>query len=97
MTQHDSTQHDDSPESGQTAIFAEETVTETETVPPTVWVVLSRGEGSPHPEVEAVYDNEEAAKKHKRDLADNAFQHGVVAWGLADLEVRSEFEGGENA
>lgn len=56
----------------------------------TVWVVASRKEDLPHPYVEAVYDNEEAAKEHKNELAENSFQHGVVAWGIFDRSVDTD-------
>ena len=74
----------------QSPLFDKETFVETEEAPATVWVVASRKEDSPHPYVEAVYDNEEAAREHKRELADNSFQHGVVAWDVFEQEVRGE-------
>jgi hypothetical protein len=56
----------------------------------TVWVVVSRGDGSPHPYVEAVYENESAAQAHKSELAENSFQHGVVAWGVFEQDIELE-------
>jgi hypothetical protein len=59
----------------------------------TVWVVRSRKEDCPHAFVEAVYDNEEAAMKHKRELGEKSFQHGVVAWGVDKRTIRGEYDG----
>lgn len=77
-------------ESQQSALFGEQTITETETAPATVWVVASRKMDSPHPYVEAVYDNEEDAREHKKNLADNSFGHGVVAWDVFERKVRGD-------
>lgn len=66
-------------------------VDNTEQSSDTVYVVSSRKEDSPHPFVEAVYDNEGAAMEHKRDLGSNSFQHGVVAWGMDARTVQSEY------
>ena len=76
----------------QTALFDRETITETEDAPASVWVVASRKMDSPHPYVEAVYDNEEAAREHKRELADNAFGHKVVAWDVFEREVATDYK-----
>lgn len=81
----------------QSVLFAEETVTTTEEVPVSVHVVMSRKDGSPHPFVEAVYDSKEAAEEHKRHLANNSFQHAVVAWGVHERAVQSEFTEGDDA
>jgi hypothetical protein len=78
------------PSDDQAALFPEQTITETEEAPATVWVVASRRMDDPHPWVEAVYDSEEAAREHKRELADNSFQHGVVAWDVFERPVRGE-------
>jgi len=59
-----------------------------------VHVVMSRKDRSPHPRLEGVYDNEPAAQAHKRDLAENSFQHSVVAWGVDVRGVQSEYAGG---
>lgn len=56
-----------------------------------VYVVASRKEDSPHPFVEAVYDNEKAAKAHHSELGENAFQHGVVAWEMHERTLLSEY------
>lgn len=53
-----------------------------------VWVVVGNFEDDPHPKVLGVYDTDEAAEKHHRDLRDQAF--GPVAWGMHEMEVRSE-------
>lgn len=58
----------------------------------TAYVVASRKDGSPHPFVEAVYDNEQAAKAHLKELRDNAFQHGVVAWEMHTRTILSEYQ-----
>lgn len=79
-------------ESQQSALFEGQTITETETTPATVWVVASRKMDSPHPSVEGVYDNEDAAREHKRELADNSFGHGVVAWDVFEQEVRGDYD-----
>lgn len=76
--------------SEQAALFPEQTITKTEEAPATVWIVASRKEDSPHPYVEAVYDNEEAANEHKRELANNSFRHGVVAWDVFEQQVMTE-------
>ena len=67
----------------------------TETISETVWVVASRKEDSPHPYVEAVYDNEEAAREHKKKLANNSFKHGVVAWGVFERNIQTKSDQNE--
>lgn len=74
----------------QSALFAEQMITETETVPSTVWIVASRKEDSPHPYVEAVYDNEDAAREHEKELTNHSFQHGVVAWRVFERSVEPD-------
>lgn len=72
----------------QPTLVDEETATET--APATVWVVASRKEDSPHPSVNAVYDNEDAAREHRRELANNSFQHGVIAWEVYERPVHTD-------
>jgi len=76
----------------QAPLFPEQTITETETEPATVYIVASRKEDSPHPYVEGVYDAEEAAQEHKRELSNNTLQHGVVAWSVFERPVNTEFQ-----
>jgi hypothetical protein len=57
---------------------------------PTVWVVSSRKDGSPHPFVEAVYDNQDAAREHKKELAEDSFKHNVVAWSVHERTLHTE-------
>lgn len=59
----------------------------------TVSVVMSRKMDSPHPFCEAVYDNEKAARGHKKELADSI---DVVAWDVHERSVRTDTDrGGE--
>lgn len=53
----------------------------------TVYVVMSRKAGSPHPFCEGVYDNEPAAREHKQELADSI---DVVAWDVHARTVRAQ-------
>ncbi len=80
------------PRDGQAALFPEETITETEDAPATVWVVASRKMDDPHPNVEGVYDNEDAAKNHMKELRQNSFQHSVVAFDMFEQPVRGELD-----
>jgi len=70
-----------------------ETATDTDTG--SVWVVTYRSEGDPHSHVAGVYDNEEAARDHKHELANQSFEHGAAAWGVHEATVGSQFDGGE--
>jgi hypothetical protein len=83
---------DSSGESGDQALLVEPEQTR-KPQPDTVWVVRSRKEDCPHAFVEAVYDNEEAAMEHKRELGENSFQHGVVAWGVDKRTILGEYDG----
>lgn len=57
--------------------------------PETVYVVAVRYDGSPHPGVEGVYDNEEAADEHMQYLREKSFQEAVVAWEKIEQTVES--------
>lgn len=81
---------DGEPRNGQPALFPEETITETEEAPATVWVVASRKMDDPHPHVEGVYNNEESAREHMKELRKNSFQHSVVAFDMFEQPVRGE-------
>jgi len=68
------------------------THTRAETTPDTVWVVTACREDSPHAFVEGVYETERAAQAHRDELADNSFQHGVVAWSVHKRPVREGYD-----
>jgi len=51
----------------------------------TVWVVAANYADDPHPHVEGVYDNEEAAREHEKELHDDAI--GPVAWWVYNRSV----------
>lgn len=76
----------------QRVLSLTETVAQAEPTPTTVYIVVSRKMDSPHPYVEAVYDNETAANEHMRELRDNAFDHGVVAWEKFECPVTDEYD-----
>jgi len=51
----------------------------------TVWVVVTNHVNDPHPQVEGVYDNEEAAREHGKELRDDVI--GPVAWWVYNRSV----------
>ena len=63
----------------------------TDSLSGTVFVVTCRRDGDPHCHVEAVYDNEDAAEAHKRDIADDSFGYGAIAWGVHEMEIDAGF------
>ena len=56
----------------------------------TVWVLVGNYADDPHPKVLGVYDNDEAAQEHQRDLRDDMTTSAPIAWGMHEMFVRSE-------
>jgi len=59
----------------------------------TVHVVLANYADDPHPHVEAVYDNEEAAEDHEKALGDSTSICAPVSWTVKEMPVQSEIDG----
>jgi len=59
----------------------------------TVWVVASNYADDPHPHVEGVYDNEEAAREHEDEIRNEAL--GPIAWWVYEQTVETESVWGE--
>jgi len=61
----------------------------TESIAGTVYVVTARKDGDPHSHVEAVYDNKDAARKHKSKLGHPVRPPNAIAWGVHEIELSS--------
>lgn len=59
-----------------------------------VWVVTFRTDDDEHSHVAGVYDDEQEAREHKRDLADNASEYGAVAWAVHEKPIETRFQDG---
>lgn len=55
----------------------------------TVHIVLGNYADDPHPHVEGVYNNEDAAEAHKNAIGNALTISGPVAWGVETQEVKS--------
>lgn len=53
----------------------------------TVHVVASNYADDPHPHVEAVYESEEDAESHMREISDDIRPSAPVAWQHYEMEV----------
>lgn len=51
----------------------------------TVYVVAANYADDPHPHVEGVYANEEAAEEHEKEIRDEAL--GPVAWDVFERQI----------
>ena len=70
-----------------------------ETEPPSsdnVFVVVSVYDGSPHPRVEGVYSNREAAEAHRDACASITEPPHPVAWELRETPVADEYRNEED-
>lgn len=55
-----------------------------------VHVVAGNYPDDPHPHVEAVYDNEDAAERHMQAITDSNSISAPVAWIKYEMEIRSD-------
>lgn len=60
----------------------------------TVWVVTYRTDDDVHSQVAGVYATEQSAREHKRNLANNATEHGAIAWGVHEQTLSAGLDGG---
>lgn len=58
----------------------------------TVHVVAANYADDPHPHVDAVYDNEDAAEDHKQAITNSISPSGPVAWTTYEMGVRSDVD-----
>lgn len=66
----------------------------TDQISGTVWVVTYRTDDSEHSQVAGVYATEQSAREHKRNLANNATEHGAIAWGVHEQTLSAGLDGG---
>lgn len=57
---------------------------------PTVWVVAANYADDPHPHIEGVYADEEAAREHEQAITDSISPSAPVAWWVYEQPVRQE-------
>ena len=67
----------------------------TDTIIGTVYAVTTRRDDDPHSHVEAVYTDKQAAKEHKKAIANNSFQYGAIAWGVHEMDLQEEYNDDE--
>lgn len=57
-----------------------------------VYVVAANYMDDPHPHVEAVYDNKDAAERHIEAITDSNSISAPIAWISYDMEIKSDIE-----
>lgn len=55
-----------------------------------VWVVVGNYADDPHPKVLGVYDNEDAAERHRKAITNSTSPSTPVAWGKHEMFIESE-------
>lgn len=61
--------------------------------PTTVHLVLGNYMDDPHPHVEAVYDNADAAERHSKAITESQSINAPTAWGTHEVEIQSGIDG----